>query len=393
MEMTDDIADTSEKSDGIGGVCLVTQLQVQRAGNDHAHDLADIIAELTSVSVLTTRLPETSRLREDYEVVEFRSPGATGNVLTEAFQFLHTQIQLCLGLRKRDEDVVLFFGATSYLLPLLFARLLGKTVIVLPRGDVPLSLRLRWEESLPSVIARALGGSVSLLERLSYRFAHAIVTYTPSMARQLRLDRYEHKLYTSGARFVNIDQFDVTVPFEERERAVGFIGRLDVEKRIPELSEAARRLPADVRFVFVGGGNYREQLETELAAEQERGRVELVGWVDREEVPAQLNRLRLLIVPSHPTEGLPTTILEAMACGTPVLATPVSGVPDVVREGETGFLMNRTEPEQIATDVEAVLDRDDLEDHSHAARELVESEFSFEGAVKRWREILTDLTR
>jgi glycosyltransferase involved in cell wall biosynthesis len=44
-------------------------------------------------------------------------------------------------------------------------------------------------------------------------------------------------------------------------------------------------------------------------------------------------------MPSAPTEGLPTTILEAMACGTPVYTTPVLGVLSVVRDGETGFLM------------------------------------------------------
>ena len=378
-------------TDDIGGVCLVTQLQVARAGNEHAHDLADIIGESTTVSVLTTTLPEESSLGESHEVVELRSPETGGTVLAEALAFLQMQLQLCLALRNREETVALFFGTTAYLLPALVARLLGKTVVVMPRGDVPLSLRLRWEESLPSVLARTLAGLVSLLERVNYRVADAIVTYTPSMASQLGLERYSSKLHTSGARFVDADQFDVTVPFEHRDRAVGFVGRLDAEKRMPELGEAVRQLPADVRFVFVGDGDYREQLEQDLAEERERDGVEFVGWVDREEVPAQLNRLRLLVVPSHPTEGLPTTILEAMACGTPVYATPVSGVPDVVREDDTGFLMDDVESEALARDIEAILDREDLQTVSRNARELVETEYSFEAAVRRWRAILETL--
>lgn len=372
------------------GVCLVTQPHRERAAKDHAHDLAEIVAEITAVTVATANLPADSALQQNHEVEEYSTGGAGTNVMTEAIQFLLNQLRLCRVLVRRDEAVVLFFGTTAYLLPVVFSRLAGKTVLVLPRGDVPLSLRLRWEESMPTSLARVLAGSVSLLERVNYRFADAVVTYTPSMATQLGLEGYGDKLYTSGARFVDTDQFEVTQSFEDRNRTVGFIGRLDVEKQIPKLAAAAQRLPDDIRFVFVGDGDYRELLERELAAEIDRGSVELVGWVDREEVPTQLNRLRLLVVPSHPTEGLPTAIQEGMACGTPAYATPVSGVPDVVREGETGFLMHNTDPDEIAADIEAILDRDDLEMISDEARRLIETEYSFAAAVRRWRDILAD---
>jgi glycosyltransferase involved in cell wall biosynthesis len=117
------------------------------------------------------------------------------------------------------------------------------------------------------------------------------------------------------------------------------------------------------------------------------------GWVDHDEVPAELSRLRLLVMPSRPTEGLPTTILEALACGTPVYATPVSGVPDVVREGETGFLMDSREPADITAGIEAILARDDLDEVSRRGRALVEEEYSLAAAVERYRAILTAATR
>jgi len=378
-------------TDDIGGVCVVTQPERGQTGKSHVHDLADIIAELTSVSVVTANLPPGSRLRTDHEVVEFSSEGTGEHVLVEAVRFLVNQLRLCLVLGRREESVVLFFGATSYVLPVLVSRLLGKTVVILPRGDVPLSLRLRWEESLPTVVARTLAGIVVVLERANYRLADGIVTYTPAMARQLGLKRYGKKLYANGARFVDTEQFDVTVPFEERDRTVGFIGRLDVEKRVPQLAEAAKQLPADAGFVFVGDGDYRETLEKTLATEIETGKVELVGWVDRKEVPEQLNRLRLLVVPSHPTEGLPTAILEAMACGTPAYATPVSGVPDVVRDGETGFLMEEIEGDRLAEKIEAILAREELPKVSANGRALIEDEYSFGAAVERYRTIFRSL--
>ncbi|MXR53064.1 glycosyltransferase [Halovenus sp. WSH3] len=370
------------------GACLITQPQRSRVSKDHAHDLADIIAEITTVTVLTANLPADAPIRSDHEIVEFSSAGTGERVLVEAVRFALNQLRLCLAIARREEGTVLFFGTTSYLLPVVCARLLGKRVLVLPRGDVPLSLRLRWEEQLPSPLPRLLAGLVAALERAGYRLADGVVSYTPAMAEQLGLSRDARRLYANGARFVDTEQFDVHRPFEQREQVVGFVGRLDVEKRIPELAEAARRLPDEITFVFVGDGSYREQLERELAEEIEAGSVEVVGWVDREDVPEQLNRFRLQVVPSHPTEGLPTAILEGMACGTPAYATPVSGVPDVVREGETGFLMDDERGAAIAAEIEGILDREDLAEISQTCRETITEEYSFEAAVRRWRTIL-----
>jgi len=354
-------------------------------------DLLKTLSSITTVSLITAGIEDRSSMPDDCEVVILSESDTGKGIVVAAVRYVLNQLRMCNALRKRDEEVIIFYGATSYLLPILFARLLGKTVVLEPRGDVPLSLKVTWQQRLPDVVANVLAGSVALFEGLGYRVATGIITYTPAMAEQLGLDRYEEKLYTNGARFVDTEQFDVRVPYEEREKAVGFIGRLDAEKRIPELATAARQLPDDMQFVFVGDGDYREMLEQELAEEIDQGSVEVVGWVDREEVPEQLNRLRLQIVPSHPTEGLPTAILEGMACGTPAYATAVSGVPDVVRDGETGFLMDNVEGEVIATDIEAIFEGEDLAAVSRNARALIEEEYSFEGAVERYTAILTDI--
>jgi len=96
------------------------------------------------------------------------------------------------------------------------------------------------------------------------------------------------------------------------------------------------------------------------------------------------------VLPSQPTEGLPTTILESLACGTPVYATPVSGVPDVVREDETGLLLEEMAPETLAANIEAALDGD-LEPMSRRGRVLIEKSYSIEAAVQRYRHILDSL--
>lgn len=373
------------------GVCIVTQPHRNRSTKDHTHDLANIIAELTPVSILTANLPADAPIRNEHDVIEYSSKGTGEHFFIEAIRFVWNQIRLCSEILRREEDIVLFFGPTAYVLPVIFSRLVGKTVLILPRANIPLSLQLRWEESLPTSVAKSFAESVSLLEHINFEVSNGIITYSPSMADQLGLSRYENKLYPNGARFIDTDAFDIQIPHEERSNIVGFVGRLDIEKRIPVLAEVARELPDDIRFYFVGDGDYRELLEEELSAEIAQGSVKITGRIERDSVPELLNKLRLLVLPSHPTEGLPTVILEAMACGTPAYATPVSGVPDVVRNGETGFHMESVETEKIAVEIETILDRDDLDTISQNARELIEEKYSFDTAVYRYAEILNSV--
>ncbi|SIR63905.1 glycosyltransferase family 4 protein [Natronorubrum thiooxidans] len=370
---------------------LVVTHPLAPASENHVRALLEILSAITSVALVTTNLSAESSIRDEHEVLEISEYGVGESIPVAAARFVRNQIRMCRTIARRDEGVVLFFGATSYLLPIVVARLLGRTVVLEPRGNVPLTLRLNWEQHVPSPIARGLAGLVWGLEQSGYWLSDAIVTYTPSMAEGLGLKRYEHKLYPNGARYVDTDRFHPWTPFEDRENVVGFLGRLDEEKNVRALAAAARELPADVTFRFIGDGELRAELERELADEVDSGAVEFAGWVDHEDVPRELNELRLLVLPSQPTEGLPTVILESLACGTPVLATPVSGVPDVVREGETGFLLDDVEPTALAALIEEILERPDLEAISEEGRELVATTYSLEGAVNRYEKIFRSI--
>ena len=103
-----------------------------------------------------------------------------------------------------------------------------------------------------------------------------------------------------------------------------------------------------------------------------------------------MNELRLLVVPSY-TETGPYIAFEAMACGTPVLGTPVGLMADVLRDGENGFIMENNSPECIAKNIIRALNDPNLEQIARNARNLVETEFTFEKAVDRYRGILDSL--
>lgn len=102
---------------------------------------------------------------------------------------------------------------------------------------------------------------------------------------------------------------------------------------------------------------------------------------------AYLGRLKLLVLPSF-GEGLPKTILEAMACGTPVLATAVGGIADVIKDGETGFILESTSPECIAQGIVKALQRPDLAAVAERARKLVLDEYTLGATQGKWSQAL-----
>ncbi len=374
----------------IDDVCIVTQ-PLSNASASHVRDLLNIVSAITTVSLLTANLPDDSSLREDYEVINIASSGTGSSIVIAAARFLRNQLRMAHVLWQREESIVLFFGSTSYLVPILAAKLSGKTVVLEPRGDVPLTLRLHWEERVPKPIARVLAGSVWCLEKVGYRLADAIITYTPSMAEELGISRFESKLFPNGARYIDTEKFYPRVPFKKRKNIVGYLGRLDEEKNVRKLAAAAKHLPADVTFRFIGDGDLRDELEQKLAEETAGSRVEFRGWVDHDNVPIDLSELRLLVLPSEPTEGLPTVILESMACGTPVLTTPVSGVPDVVKPNKTGFLLGSTEPDIISDKITTILNKNDIGEISKTGRELIDKTYTQDAAIERYNNIILKL--
>ncbi|MBT9132838.1 MAG: N-acetyl-alpha-D-glucosaminyl L-malate synthase [Syntrophomonadaceae bacterium] len=80
-----------------------------------------------------------------------------------------------------------------------------------------------------------------------------------------------------------------------------------------------------------------------------------------------------------------------MVFGTPVLATPVGAIPDVIKDSETGFIMENNSPECIARNIIRALNHPNLKEITKNARALVEREFTYEKAVERYRNILVSL--
>lgn len=379
-------------SEDLPSVCVVTQ-PIGETDPTATADLLSILSSLTAVSLVTIALPDDSHLWSEYDIEEVSELPMGASIPVAAVRFVRNQFRMARVIRRREEKLILFYGSMTYILPIVAARLSGKTVVTEPRADVPLSLYLQWKRRVPTIVARILAGSVRVLERTGYQLSDGIVSYSPGMADQLGLYSYEEKLYTDGARFVDTERFSVSKPFSERERVVGFVGRFAEEKGIRTLASVATKLPDDITFRFVGDGPLRDWLQRKVKSEIDAGAVEIRGWVDHDEVPDELNELQLLVMPSEPTEGLPTLVIEAMACGTPVYATDVSGVPDVVRDAETGLLMSSRDPAEISNRISEFVGGDEICEWSRTSRALIESKYTFDEAVRRYNSMLRTISQ
>ena len=105
-------------------------------------------------------------------------------------------------------------------------------------------------------------------------------------------------------------------------------------------------------------------------------RLILVG--PQEDATGFLEAMDLFVLPSH-TEGLPLTVLEAMAAGRPVIATAVGGIPEAIQNGQTGFVVPPHQPRQLAEAVMALLGTPGLSGAmGEAGREKAETVFTLE---------------
>jgi L-malate glycosyltransferase len=148
---------------------------------------------------------------------------------------------------------------------------------------------------------------------------------------------------------------------------VGNIGALVTHKGQRHLIEAAaivlRDVP-DARVVILGEGELRATLEHQVKHLHLEKHVLLPGF--REDVLALLKGFDIFVMSSE-TEGLGTSILDAMACGRPVVGTKAGGIPEVVEDGVTGLLVEPHNPAALAQAITALLQDDALRSRMGAA--------------------------
>ncbi|MBU1102870.1 glycosyltransferase family 4 protein [Patescibacteria group bacterium] len=166
-------------------------------------------------------------------------------------------------------------------------------------------------------------------------------------------------------------------------KIIGTIANFYPEKGLPYFIQAAEiilknRLADNLIFVVIGEGDERPLLETMIKENHLEKKFILTGKIDN--AARYLKAFDIFILPSV-KEGLPYTILEAMAAGVPIVASWVGGIPEMIENGKNGFLVLPHNPEMLAEKIAELLHNHDLTQHFVQNSQIKLTEFSLEKMV------------
>ena len=286
---------------------------------------------------------------------------------------------------RADLDIIIFYMAyPGYLLPLIVTKLhRKKSIEVVTRSKAITTLARLWRVQDPILF--------TLLDGISPE--------SRGLVKELGIEKYEQKILPEGARFVDGKRYSKKKPLSERANVVGFIGRIERDKGIVDFVHAiplAAKELSDLKFLIVGSGPLSDWVSEQcnyLSAEFGID-IKLVNWVEGTDLTYQYNELKLFVLPTY-HDAFPTSILEAMACGTPVLATSVGAIPDLITDECTGFLLESTAPQHIAQRITMILNFMELEKVADNAEGLIRQKFTRTAATERYdkmfREVLLDV--
>ncbi len=165
-----------------------------------------------------------------------------------------------------------------------------------------------------------------------------------------------------------------------------FVGNLIERKGVEYLLEATRDLSNEV--VIVGDGPEREKLER-IATNN----VKFVGKVSPNEVSSFLKSGEVFVLPSIKGEGLPNVIQEAMSYGLPIVATNLAGIPDLVKNGYNGFIVEPMDSKKLELAIKKIIEDEDLHKwmSENSLKEM--NKYSWENVIKKLESVYRQLTQ
>lgn len=266
---------------------------------------------------------------------------------------------------------------------------------------VPYVIHYRYDVGyqIKEINRRPVIGMVLLaLERFAFKRVRALWVTSPHLASMAKAfgRRERITIIPNWVDFAEIagNRID-KVP---EERSIGprilFVGRLHRVKQVDLLIRAFLHLhevDPSIHLYILGDGEERQQVCTLTNSLGLSGNVHFLGFVDRRTVFEMMKQSDVLVLPSK-VEGNPRVLIEAMMCETPIVATNAPGIRDIVQHMKSGYLVDHTQPKELAQAIEYIL----RNKHASAnmvkcAHTFVKQNFSKESVLERIRSEVVSL--
>ena len=233
------------------------------------------------------------------------------------------------------------------------------------------------------------------LEMENIKRATAVNAISPHVAQILHRYPYCPKDVPVVWNGVDTNIFKPMIEYPLKNDFILTVGRLGPGKGMEDLVDAIyfiSRQKRAIKLVITGEGPLKHFLEQRVNAYGLKESIRFEGHIsDRNHLIHLYQKTSLFVLPSH-HEGLPTVMLEAMACGCPVLATDVGGVPDIIKDGVNGVLIPAKDSRRMASVIQSLLaDPEKLYEMGVQARETVEERFSWDKIGKNFIDLYSSI--
>ena len=348
---------------------------------------------------LTTMLPRMDPARFTPSVICIGEEGELFSTLRAAGieaaalrlhkrQAVRALIELVMMMRRTRPDVVVVQGYNAETLGRIAARIAG------------VKHTINWVHNASGLVQR--GTVRRTVDRALTRWTSAYFGVAEAQ-RPYLVDELGHpddkiRVIYNG---VDLAQFRTSTDrgvlaefgFAENDPVVGIVAVLRPEKDHVSLLRAARTVVDELtnaRFLIIGDGPTRPQLEalcTELGITPN---VRFAG--SRDDVARLLPAIDVFVLSSVTVECFPIALLEAMACARPAVCTAVGGIPEMINDGETGYLVPPKDPQQLAARLVTLLqDPQTARRMGRAARDRVEAEFTLDRSIAATQQAIEDV--
>lgn len=386
----------TKHSRGIG-IVIIASLSDEKVVETIIANLVDVLKPLSDrIFIIAGAFPQ-------YADEKIRAIKVTSRVREERLTFPRVLTHLLADLRlaftvlkvARYVDIIIYYiNAKGYILSMLMGRLLGKRIVTCSFSSAHRLVKAYERKELPSISSYLYPRVLRLQEKATFWLSHRVWVESEGVIAFSQFGRYEAKISICGAFYIDTERFKIARELAERGTLIGYIGRLHWAKGVPNFVQAIPMILKEqdnTEFLVGGSGPLYDEIELQLNGDCYQDKAKLVGWISHDdELPAYLNRLKLLVLPSL-SEGVPGIVQEAMACGVVVVATAVGGIPDLITDSETGFILENNSPECITRNVIRALDHPNLEQISRNARRLIENEYDYEIVLKKYDTALIEL--